>query len=54
LVKIGPDSQWFLDYLHKLATKLEAAGRKREAIQVRDEVRRVKDLLQKVTRVVPN
>ena len=49
LVKIGPDSQWFLDYLNKLAGKLENAGRKGDAVQIRNEVQRVKSLLQKST-----
>ncbi|CAG0930526.1 hypothetical protein TFLX_01803 [Thermoflexales bacterium] len=44
VVKIGSDGQWFWNYLDNLANKLDTAGLKNEANQVRQEIRRQKDL----------
>jgi hypothetical protein len=45
VVKMGSDPQWFWNYLDNLANKLDTAGLKTEANQVRQEIRRQKDFL---------
>jgi hypothetical protein len=44
VIRAGPDPEWFANYLDDVATRLESAGQKAEAQELRSEVQRLRQL----------